>query len=463
MSDCSVCGKMAQPSLSIRHRVCGHSTHTDCMTGTPNFKHCAACLAPQEDNSLRPAGANRVEREPHLADGIDYVNNPGQKKTTSLISASVGLVKSALGRGQDKKKPHKPTPEEVLRMRVPVGDIMSRHKYGMDHMLRDGVTIDDFIINGYTLDDLVKFEYMNGSKPRKALNCLTNGLGLTANHLRDYPDELPIEQFKKITQIAPEEFCTRLGMEFPEDSGLVCFGDNNWNAMDVVRFGLTMDDLMDDFGMYAVEQYMDLLDGVPARLRTKAEEGLKIDHEKHGSKLINLAQIAEEEERAEMERIAQEERLIQEEEEAIQQAMWEQEEAQRLEEEERERRYARSAKHIARSAGHKTPFPPRVEEEYVIVDDDDFSSSSEDFAPVEEEFPSSDEDEYVPSPPAPVRQIKSNHMRKEPEVRSARVPRGKFNMPRRQVRTEAQLEQASARQKMIQERKDRMNRIGFIG
>ena len=440
MSDCSSCGKVAEPSLSIRHRECGHMTHTDCVGAKPNFKLCQVCVS---GDIPRKAGGEDVftTGEPHLQDGIDYINNPGQKTRNGLISASFGLVKSALIK--EKKKPPKPTPEEVLRSRAPISEVFSKHKYGMDHMLRDGITIDDFLVNGYTLDDLQKFEYLNGTKPRKCLNCFTNGLGLTANHLRDYPDELPINQFKKLTKIAPEEFCTRLGLEFPEDSGLVCFGDDNWNAMDMVGFGLTMDDLMDDFGMYAVEQYMDLLNGVPARLRSKAEEGLKIDHEKHGKRLINLAQVAEDEELAEMQRIAHEERLIQEEREAIEQEMWEQEEAMRIEEEEREAAYTRQLRKV------QTSYPVQREEkeEYIIIEDE-FSSSSEyapKHSPIEEEFSSSDEDYYEPPPP-PVRK-----------------PKKKFTMPKRQVRSQLQVEQASARDKMHAERKERMNRIGFIG
>jgi len=445
MSACSVCKTIAEPSLSIRHRECGHMTHTDCLGAKPNFKHCANY--PDCMSAPLPEVSARIETggEPHLSDGIDYVNNPGQKKSTGLISASFGLVKSALSKKNDKKIKPKPSPEEVLRARVPINKIFSTHKYGLDHMLRDGITIDDFIVNGYTLDDLEKFEYLNGSKPRKCLNAFTNGLGLTANHLRDFPDELPIDKFKSLTKIAPEEFCTRLGLEFPEDAGLVCFGDDNWNAMDMVNFGLTMDTLIDDFGMYAVEQYADLLHGVPARLRSKVEKELKIDNEIHGIRLVNLAQIAAKEEQLEMERIAQSERLIQEEEAAIQQSMWDEEEAMRREEEERETQYYQRA-------ANRRMQPPMIsqhqeeEEQYVIIDDEFSSSSEYDIGPprIENEFSSSSEE-------MPVRKEKKKPQKK------------KFIMPRRQVRSQAQVEQASSRDKVLSERKDRMNRIGFIG
>ena len=298
--DCSVCGKKAEPAYSVTHRGCGHATHADCIAGESVGKQCHRCLNP--DLVLQEGIGSGIE--PHTSDGVDYVKTPGTKSKGWSVGAVVSLVS---------RKPTTitKTPLELIKESTPIDVIFKKHKYGLDHMLKEGVTINDFLASRYKWEDICAFEDISQNGPHRSLLTFTNGLKLNANHLRDNPDRLPIDAFRSLTQLENSQLCTALGMEFPQDASLQCCGDSNWNAKDCVRLGLQMGDLI-DFGLYCVEQYMDLMKGLSTRDQEEAEKKLGVTA-KHLEGLRNLEEEANE--RRMMQAKMEEERGVEEEEE----------------------------------------------------------------------------------------------------------------------------------------------------
>lgn len=278
--DCSVCGKKAEPAYSITHR-CAHASHVDCIEGDIDPYKCPPCLT-------SPTGqVKRIEskvEEPHIRNK-NYIKYPGTE-SKGLISSVGGAVVSLVS-----KVPQKKSAIDLVKEGVPILNIF-REGYGLDHMLRDGVTIDHLMIARYKWDDLCLFEDVSKNGTKRALDAFAAGPGLrmTANHLRDYPDQLPFEEFKKVTALETSQLCTVLGLEFPSDDSLQCAGDKNWNAKDCVRLGLKMSDLI-SFGLYSVEQYKDLMFGLNKTEQKLMEKQLEVNE----AQLEGLRNLEEEE------------------------------------------------------------------------------------------------------------------------------------------------------------------------
>jgi len=269
MATCPVCCLVAEQNFSIIGDVCKHTFHVDCAGDSIDYDYCPSCVN-NKNSSVRH---QPIISEPHTTDGIDYVLSPGERKQTSLIRTGISSVVSLVTR---KTEPKVEGPIELLKQRVPIETIMKKHKYGLDHMLRDGVHIDDFLSNGYKWDDLVLFEDISKNGPTRSLQTFTNGLSLTASHLKLYPDRLPIDKFKKLTEISSSEFNSLLGLYFTDDGPLCCDGiDYQWNAKDCAKLGLTMPELL-SFGLQWIEQYQDLMSGLTEKEQIQAEKALGV-------------------------------------------------------------------------------------------------------------------------------------------------------------------------------------------
>lgn len=257
---CATCGRDAPDAFSVKHRECGHKTCVDCAESTPlNFKKCSRCLG------------NSEVVEPKTQDGIDYVLNPGQKQSPSLLGSALSII----SRKQD--MPQKST-IDLLKSHIAIPVLMQRHQIGLQHMLRDGIVIDDFLVNDYGIDDLSIFEDISKRGPKRSLDAFVRGLGVTANHLRDHPDKLPMDKFSKLTNVTKGQICTHLGLHFPDGGPLMCFNDDNWNAVDCVNIGLTMHDLI-QMGLQYNEQYDDLMRDLTVDEQRDAQRALKVTKE----------------------------------------------------------------------------------------------------------------------------------------------------------------------------------------
>lgn len=302
--NCSFCGEFADDDLSITHRQCGARTHADCLpTGKPvNYKLCSICtgeavtLGDVASMDVTPPASATNGREPFPPDGVDYVLQPGQKQKQSAggsgawkmvagLFSRVGGTKTAPAAAEDVKTSQ--DPEFLIKNRVPVRDMLRFNKLGLQHLLKQGVDMTDFLSNGYTWNDLLLYEDVGRKGATRAKQALM-ALRCNANHFRDYPDALPYKKVAEHAQLQPYDLGTCFGLGFPTDppGSLQCMGDENWTARDCVRLGLNMDDLR-DFGLVGLQQYEDLMVGLSKPDAIAAERDLKVTPEHIGS-LVDL-------------------------------------------------------------------------------------------------------------------------------------------------------------------------------
>lgn len=269
---CVVCYKHASLGISVPYQ-CGHYTHGDCTEDNPDFTKCPQCLGRQVPEPLTVEG-----------DINDYVVEPGERKEikTGWISSLVSKKAAAAP----------PTALSLLAAKTPIQQ-MFQAGYGLQHMLKEGASWDDFANSYSWADDMSLFADVK-KRPIQVLSALQ----FRANDLRDMTNEADKEALLKI--ITPSALCNQFGLHFPENGSLQCDGDEHWNAEHCVKLRLTMDDLIDDLGMKYVEQYEDLLAGLSSKRAVEAEKALKVTA-KHADSLISLRQEEEEEEEVEEE------------------------------------------------------------------------------------------------------------------------------------------------------------------
>lgn len=275
MSTCSQCNQVAEESFSIRHRTCSHVSHVDCLSEPINYKLCPACV----NGPTATIGGQAVPpsfSEPHTTDGHNYILYPGKKPTTSVLKSLGSLLSSSKAPVENVKTSQ--NPEFLLNNRVPVEQIMKQNKLGLDHFLKAGIVIDDFLKNQYDWQDLCKFEYVQKGGKR-ALQTLAIGLGMDANHVRDFGDQLPGKDICQHLKMEPADFYKELGLEFQANGPLACAGDDNWTARDCVALGLSIDDLL-ELGLQYKQQYADLMVGLTMQQAAAAEKKLnvKLEH-----------------------------------------------------------------------------------------------------------------------------------------------------------------------------------------
>jgi hypothetical protein len=285
---CAVCCERADPSLSIRHRQCGHHSHARCLREPVNYKLCGVCSGEIPERPAAAVAAGLFEGEPHTTDGIDYVLHPGQKQNRYSV---LNLAASILSR---KKEDSLATTQDFGRLldnKVKLQVIMERNKLGLDHALQQGITAHDFLKNGYTWNDLLQFEDISKKGSKRALQALTTGLKANANLFRDYPDAFPFDKIKEHTKFESKDLCLLFGLYFPENGPLECENDQKWNAQDCVNLGLKIDDLQ-DFGLCLEQQYIDLMGTLNSKEADKAEAelGTTLEHLK-GLKKLNASPV----------------------------------------------------------------------------------------------------------------------------------------------------------------------------
>jgi len=234
MKKCSICRKEATPGSSINHDECRHWSHTECLDSLLgddiDFDYCPKCTG------------NVTSAEPTPEDGNDYIVNP-----ILVDTSGIGI--------------------ELLNKKTPIEKIIAEHDLGLQHLIGQGVVIDDFLSNGYTMDDLLKFNDMK-SRPQQALYTL----GLTPDHILMYADTLlEPSKLKDTFGITPADICSLYGLSYNGDH-LVSAHHDHWVAGEVVKIGLIMEDLMKYAGLSSLEQYLSL-EPTP-----EDEENLKATH-----------------------------------------------------------------------------------------------------------------------------------------------------------------------------------------
>lgn len=271
MQRCSVCGEDASASDSYQHRECLHSTHTDCLDlSKANYAHCTRCLG--GDAADAPA---QVISEPKPTDGVDYVLYPGERAAgPSLVGSLLGKLRGGGAQGGAVA----PSPLDLLANHVPVETLMSKHKVGMQHILKCGGDIMDFLGNGYTWSDLLKFEDVGKRGPERAAQTL-QALSTNASHFRVYRDQLPWAKIREHAQLENVDLGDRFGLAFPPNGGpLQCLGDEDWNAATLAKLGVSMDDLF-AMGLGSIDQYQHLMRGLNDARAAQMEKTLGVTEE----------------------------------------------------------------------------------------------------------------------------------------------------------------------------------------
>lgn len=230
--ECVLCKKIINPALSIKHE-CNHWTHVDCLPDqeNPDFENCEACAG-----RFDPSKPLLPEVEPRPKNGRDYIMNPLEP----------GMFYSIRKKFSE--------PHQLLKQQSPIDWMMREHDIGLQTLLAEGVTIDDFLNNGYTWENLVLYKDLEKKNDRSIYALCA--LKTTIDHFRDYADQLPL---KEMTFIKPSHIREYFGLQFdPSDDYLKSPYSDDWTAGDVVELGLTMDNLINDIGMYNLQQYINL-------------------------------------------------------------------------------------------------------------------------------------------------------------------------------------------------------------
>lgn len=264
--NCSKCGLPGKtPTDFLQHRHCQHYTHVECLDpdiSKINYRQCGRCTGDYDDLQMAAAdlaASTGLEfKEPCPTDGIDYVMQPGRERQSAGVG---GFISSYWNKG----KTQEVDGWSKLNSKVSIDELMKTHGLGLQHLLKQGVKLDQFLVNDYTLDDLLKFKDIGQKGSRRAELTLIGALQGTADHLRFYPHALPMEKLKQVLDVKTNaEVCSKFGLRFPPDeknaiaAPLTCPGCvYQWTAKDCVLLGLDMNDLM-GLGMKWLQQYEDL-------------------------------------------------------------------------------------------------------------------------------------------------------------------------------------------------------------
>lgn len=248
-TSCVICKKHADAGKSLR-TTCGHWTHTECLrelNKPKDFDKCAQCLG--------------YIKELDTGDGIDYVMNPPTIEKVGILRSAAAKALSLLSSRND--LPEGVHPLALLSQgpyQMPITSIIKDHGVGLQHMIKNGVTIDDFVANGYSLDDLRAFKDFSGERGQQRAQHALCALKMTADHLKEYGDSLlPIEDLRNDFGITPQVICSMYELECPEGGYVLASpASEDWTAKDVLALGFTMDDLLEHAKMEYQEQYFAL-------------------------------------------------------------------------------------------------------------------------------------------------------------------------------------------------------------
>lgn len=228
---CSKCWKYVTLHQSVKHVECLHFSHLTCLDpNEPNFKLCAQCDPEQESVKL----PLKDERRAAAGTDIDYVRKPPRELA-----------------------PYNPELDLVLRDKPSIECLILAEDLHLQDLLHHGATIDVLLKYGYTWDeDLVKFRDL--AEPTRDRKDALAALGCTAEHFRDYPEQLP---WKKILD-KPQDLVVDFGLCFVEEPVpcLITLGGENerpWTMEDLLQLGLQLKDLY-KAGLYSYAQFESL-------------------------------------------------------------------------------------------------------------------------------------------------------------------------------------------------------------
>lgn len=235
--ECVVCkGEIRMGTDMLVDHDCGCYSHISCHSEDSDFE-CAKHVASASALANRP---EMVERD----EARDYIDHPlDHTKLNTLRTAAFKAI-SALS-GSRRHVEDVDNPFYWLKQRTSLEWIL-RYKdgAGLQYMLSHGIQIDDFLNNGYTLDDLLIYKDFHKS-PNRARNALY-ALGVTADHLREYKNALPMEKLAAsdgLFQLRPRDIAN-MGVGFHPTDGLRSPKTADWEIDDMIYLGFRYKDLL---------------------------------------------------------------------------------------------------------------------------------------------------------------------------------------------------------------------------
>jgi hypothetical protein len=230
---CVVCRTHVDAGKGIR-TDCGHWTHSECWRNlgiAKSYDECPQCLGHVDASAVV-----LPEHEPTTDDGVDYVMNPPTKTSLSLLRGAASQMMSVLMRN---KKVDTANPFSLISQgpyQIPVDCIIRDHNIGLQHMIKAGVTMDDFLTNGYALKDLMLFKDIGGDRGEKRAQQALYALKMTADHLRTYGKSLlPVSTLREKLGVTPAVICSMYGLGCPAGGYVLSSpASDDWSARDVL-------------------------------------------------------------------------------------------------------------------------------------------------------------------------------------------------------------------------------------
>lgn len=238
-TSCVLCRGKASIRDSIQHG-CGHYAHTLCLHKTGreiDYGRCDSCHGHVDlSQPLLP------EVEPVPEDGRDYILDPLTDSEFHSARKKDGVFLRL------RKGP----------LQCPI-DMLIREGYGLQHMLKEGTTIDDYLQNGYGWNDLTMYQDLDLPDSKARGRQALFALGMRADHLLDYKQALPIDLVRTELEIEPRHLSELYDLTCPEGCiRLSTSATDDITAKDALYLGYSMDDLIRHAGMEYLEQYLAL-------------------------------------------------------------------------------------------------------------------------------------------------------------------------------------------------------------
>jgi hypothetical protein len=135
-----------------------------------------------------------------------------------------------------------------------------------------GITIDDFLRSGYTIGHLAQFPEVTPQLSSDGVTPLgvqaLQALRVTATHLKEYPQQLPIEQVRMATGLTNNDLVQRFWLAFHPVTGIQSARvrgvapDTSWNIDQLHYMGFkTMDSFINELGLRKLSHWYNLSPG----------------------------------------------------------------------------------------------------------------------------------------------------------------------------------------------------------
>lgn len=249
--ECVVCGLEVDTKKGavIRHTIdhgckvksgIGHYSHALCLDPDSDLL-CAAC---NDVPATVAAAAPNAQEQPRAPDGRDYVDFPVEQTRLGVLRKQ--WLSPLVNYNRHREDITDPVALVRLGAKVcPIPWLLKGKEIGLHHILQAGGLMDDFLNAGYKIGDLQHFQDLDptGRTTLERRQRTLEAMGLTAEHLRDYREALPIAQMRADYGITPQFIHENLGLGVDRTEGFISWrhpaGGSGWKASDLTYLGFS--------------------------------------------------------------------------------------------------------------------------------------------------------------------------------------------------------------------------------